>query len=235
MKFVDPGATLGELVLAHPAAATLFERLGLDYCCGGRRTLEQACAQRGLDADTVGVLVASLDQEPAAPAHDVARSSIADLCEHIVARHHDPLRDELARIGERLDTVVRVHGREHPELADLQRLFAGMRGELEVHMRVEEHALFPACRALDERDDASGFDEGVVVLLEDEHDATGDALCALRELSGGYDAARALCGTHRALLESLARLELEMHQHIHEENNLLFPRVRERIAARSSS
>lgn len=104
---------------------------------------------------------------------------------------------------------MRVHAKSHPELLDLQRLFATMRGELEIHLRPEEHTLFPACRALDEHGDASGFDESVVALLEDDHETTGDALYALRELSGGYDGGRVLCGTHRKLLHSLRALELD--------------------------
>jgi regulator of cell morphogenesis and NO signaling len=234
VSVTDPAATLGDLVLADPAAAALFERLNLDYCCGGRRSLEEACSQRGLDTKTVTVLLDALRNGPGAPEvahHDVGRCSISELCDHIVIRHHDPLRAELPRIDELLATVVRVHGTSHPELLDLQRLFARLRGELEIHLRREEHTLFPACRSLDEHGEASGFDGAVVALLEDDHEATGDALSALRELSGGYDAERALCGTHRALLRSLRALELGLHQHVHEENNVLFPRVRERMAA----
>lgn len=236
MKVTDHAATLGDLVVHQPAAAALFERLGLDYCCGGRRTLEQACSQRGLDAQTVSVLLGGLRDEPATPSlhhHDVARSSITELCDHIVAGHHEPLGTDLAHISDLLATVVRVHAKARPELLDLQRLFATTCTELEIHLRLEEHVLFPACRNLDERDDASAFDEGLLVLLEDNHETTGDALYALRELSGGYDTDRALCGTHRALLQSLRAFELDLHQHVHEENNVLFPRVRDRLAARA--
>ena len=128
--------------------------------------------------------------------------------------------------------MARVHGGQHPELADLQRLFATTRGELEEHLRLEEETLFPACRAVDDGG-AAAVDPSDLEHLEHDHQATGDALCALRELSGGYDRDRALCGTHRALLGSLHALELDLHQHLHEENNVLFPRVRERLAAAS--
>ena len=229
---VDTTATLGELVIRRPAAAALFERLGLDYCCGGRKTLAEACAQRGVDAGTVAVLLDSLERGPAGPRrHDVARASIGELCDHVVAAHHEPLRAELPRISELAGTVVRVHGRTRPELADVQRVFESLRGELEVHMRREEHNLFPACRALDGHGDAAPLRHGEVALLEDDHGATGEALSALRELCADYDPAQALCGTHAALLRALLELELELHQHVHEENNILFPRVRARLAA----
>lgn len=198
--------------------------------------LSRPAASAGLDAQTVSVLLGGLRDEPATPSlhhHDVARSSITELCDHIVAGHHEPLGTDLAHISDLLATVVRVHAKARPELLDLQRLFATTCTELEIHLRLEEHVLFPACRNLDERDDASAFDEGLLVLLEDNHETTGDALYALRELSGGYDTDRALCGTHRALLQSLRAFELDLHQHVHEENNVLFPRVRDRLAARA--
>jgi regulator of cell morphogenesis and NO signaling len=229
----DHAPSLGQLVLDQPAAAALFERLGLDYCCGGSRTLEQACGQHGLDARTVGLLLDALADGPRGSdleAHDVARATITELCEHIVTRHHDPLRRELPRIGDLLATVVRVHGKTHRELHDLQRLFTTIRAELEHHMRVEEERLFPACRALDD-EPAAVLDRDLLVLLEDDHAATGDALCALRELAGGYKTGAALCSTHRSLLRALRAFEIDMHQHIHEENNALFPRARARIAA----
>jgi regulator of cell morphogenesis and NO signaling len=231
---IDHATTLGDLVLARPAAATLFEQLGLDFCCGGRRTLEQACSEHGLDAKTVSVLLNALQDAPATPAaphHDVARSSIAELCDHIVAEHHDPLRADLERISELLATVVRVHGDGRPELHDLQGLFATTRDEVERHLRLEEDTLFPACRALDANDAAPAFDETLLAHLVDDHDATGAALGKLRELSGGYADEQALCGTHRRLLQSLSALELDMHQHVHEENNSLFPRVRDRLSS----
>jgi regulator of cell morphogenesis and NO signaling len=229
----DHTSTLGEMVLEQPSAAALFERLGLDYCCGGGRTLEEACGQHGLDARTVSVLLEGLADAPRSAdleAHDVARATIPELCEHIVTRHHEPLRRDLPRISDLLATVVRVHGKSHRELHDLQRLFTAIRADLEAHMRVEEQRLFPACRALAQAQDAA-FDRDLLALLEDDHQATGDALCALRELAGGYRTELALCSTHRALLRALRAFELDMHQHVHEENNVLFPRARARLAA----
>jgi regulator of cell morphogenesis and NO signaling len=228
---IDHTSALGDIVLQQPRAAALFERLSLDYCCGGHVTLEQACRQRGLDAMTVATLLHALADESADPEleiHDVARASIPELCDHIVTRHHELLRRELPRINDVLDTVVRVHATTHPELHDLQRLFAGVRNDLEAHMHTEEETLFPACRALD---GDGALDPGLLELLEHDHAATGDALCALRELAGGYATEAALCGTHRSLLRALRAFELDMHQHVHEENNVLFPRVRARIAA----
>lgn len=149
MRQIEPTANLGALVAERPARAELFERLRFDYCCGGRQTLAEACAQRGLDVDTVRELVAALDGAPLRPTGpledtDWRRASLTELSDHIVSVHHAGLRRDLPRIAELLATVVRVHGADHPELRDLQRGFAGMRSELEQLLELEERALFPA-------------------------------------------------------------------------------------------
>lgn len=226
---IEPGTIPGLLVSEQPARAELFERLRLDYCCGGSQTLAQACERSGLDPATVCRLIEALEDSRLDRWHlernDWRRASIAELCDHIVTAHHDKLRAELPRIDGLLATVVRVHGTGHPELHDLQRLFAAIRRELEAHMQSEERALFAACRAADADD--TPVDARVLAAHEQKHQATGDALAALRELANDHDTAGALYRTRRALLEALARLELDLHQHIHEENTVLFPRVRD--------
>jgi regulator of cell morphogenesis and NO signaling len=225
---IDPSASLGLLVAEQPSRAEMFERLRLDYCCGGSQTLGQACQRSGLDVDTVCRMLEALEDSPMEGHHlersDWRRVSIDELCEHIVTAHHDKLRAELPRIDELLTTVVRVHGKGHPELRDLQRLFESLRDELESHIETEERLVFPACRAAEAG--RTAVDEDVLASHEQQHTETGDALTALRELARDYDTTVALCGTHRRLLDALHGLELDLHQHIHEENNVLFPRAR---------
>jgi regulator of cell morphogenesis and NO signaling len=229
MNTIDPTATLGALVADRPARAPLFERLRLDYCCGGSQTLAEACTRRGLDIDTVRTVLDALDTEAVERQGfedvDWRRASVEELCAHIVAVHHHGLRVALPRIEALLSTVLRVHGRGHPEVHKLQQTFLGIRAQLEPHLASEEGILFPACLALEQRGIA--IDEALLEQQEHEHQHVGDGLAALRDLSGDYDSKRALCGTHRALLEALAAFELDLHQHIHEENNVLLPRVRE--------
>jgi regulator of cell morphogenesis and NO signaling len=234
---IDHGTSLAELVVAQPKAAAVLEHLRLDYCCGGATSLAEACARRGLDAATVAALLDALGdgsfEGDDRAAHDVRRASITDLCDHIVVAHHGPLRPALDRIDHLLGTVLRVHGAQQRSLYDVDRLFAALRSDLEEHMNVEESRLFPACRTLEASGDEAAFDGALLALLEDDHAATGDAMCAIRELSGDFDAAHARCSTHRQLLTELRAFELDLHQHIHEENNILFPRVRERLNART--
>ncbi len=230
MSTIDPTTTLGDLAVAHPAAAALFEHLGLDYCCGGGATLERACDERGLDARTVSLMLAKEHAAAPAPPADLAAASITELCEHILVSRHGPLLVDLQRIAALMTTVARVHGASHPELLALQDRFLATRGELEAHVRLEEDVLFPACRALD-AGAGSAFDAPMLAHLEDAHDPVGAALGELRDLCDGYDTDSALCATHRALLESLRAFEHGMHQHVHEENNVLFPKVRDRLAS----
>lgn len=224
---IDPEQTLGSLVEKRPALAPILERLRLDYCCGGSRTLSEACRSRGLDPVTVAVALERLEglEQARFDPHDLRRATLPELCDHVVAMHHERLRRELPHVEKLLATVVRVHGTDHRELHDLERLYSALARDLLEHLDSEEGELFPAIRAL-----AAGepSDPELTVLVAEhgvEHAQVGDGLAALRELAGGYAPERAYCNTHRRLLEALEDLEQDLHQHVHEENNLLFPRA----------
>lgn len=231
MSPIDPEQTLAELVLEKPGRALAFEKLQLDYCCGGQSSLAEVAAQRGLDPRTLSIVL-----EAAEDAADVGReerdwgeASMADLCGHIVDVHHAYLRQELPQIGMLLTKVVDRHGDALPALRELQLQFAGLQAELIDHIDREEERLFPLCRRLD-----VGVDAGAVMpelgMHESAHAKVGDTLALMRELAGGYRPEQALCTTHGVLLASLGELELDLHQHIHEENNVLFPRLRDLLA-----
>jgi len=222
---IDLSRSLAELVLERPAHARVLERLGLDYCCGGKRSLAAACAERGLDPATVVVFLESALEPSASESADWTTASLADLCAHIAEVHHGRLRWELPRLADLAARAVAAHGAERPELHELRDVFLSLRSELEEHIVDEEESVFPALLA----GEVPGAEE--LAQLEREHDEAGAALHRLRELTAGYDTERALCATHRALLDGLHGLELELHQHVHEENNVLFPRARARALA----
>jgi regulator of cell morphogenesis and NO signaling len=215
---IDPSRSVADLVLELPSRARVLEQLGVDYCCGGKRSLADACAGGGVGLDTTLAALESASQERSTEP-DWTRASLAELCDHIVSAHHGLLRTELPRLDSLLATIVRVHGAGRPELAELRSTFAGLRDELEEHMASEEERLFPVCRT------GGPFDAEQLAELSHEHDATGAALARLREIAQGYDLDQALCNTHRATLDGLHSLERDLHQHIHEENNVLFPRA----------
>jgi regulator of cell morphogenesis and NO signaling len=215
---MDAGlSTVGDLVAERPARARLFEQLGIDYCCGGRRTLDEVCDERGLDATTVTVLLDALESDAGLIGTDWGRASLAELCDHIVDVHHAYLRRELPRLSRLLEKSERAHADERPELSEIRATFERLRDELEQHLAEEERALFPACRDARLPD---GLDR-----LAAEHTRTGELLQRLSALTAGYDTETALCNTHRAAVDALAELERDLHEHIHEENNILFPRV----------
>jgi regulator of cell morphogenesis and NO signaling len=225
MSAVSTSSTVAELVVDRPSRARVFEQLGLDYCCGGKRPLGEACEERGLDPETVVALL-NADLAGGAPAGaDWARASLGDLREHIVEAHHGYLRRELPRLSTLWEKVERSHGTESPTAHDVRVTFEELRAELESHTAEEERVVFPQLRDVE---DGGPVGEELAAELEAlvwEHASAGELLGRLRELTGGYDTQLGLCNTHRAAIDGLRELERDLHEHIHEENNILFPRV----------
>jgi regulator of cell morphogenesis and NO signaling len=215
----DLDRSLAELVLEQSSAARVLERLGLDYCCGGRRSLREACADRGLDAQTVAVFLERELDPVGLEVRDWLNAPIADLCAHIVEEHHGRLRSELPRLSELAERTAVAHGSVRPQLLELRDELERLRAELEEHTAEEERELFPIFAA------GGAPKPGQVEELLHEHDGTGVRLRRLRELAGDYATEQARCATHRTLLQGLHGLELDLHQHVHEENNILFPRA----------
>ena len=214
--------TVGDLVAERPARARVFEALGIDYCCGGRQPLAAACSERGLELTAVAALLDAVESTPGRSARDM---SLTELCDHIVSVHHAFLRRELPRLSTLLEKCARAHGAARPELDDVRATYERLRLELEQHLAEEERSLFPACRRLEE---GEGPDAGLLASLEHlevEHELAGSLLRRLSDLTNGYDTGSALCNTHRAALDALAELERDMHEHVHEENAVLFPRA----------
>lgn len=227
MNAIDPEMSLGELVLERPGLARVFEELGFDYCCGGKKSLGVAAAQRGLDARTmVFVLEAEPHAETTPEGRDWREAALVELCDHIVSVHHAFLRRELPRIEELLEKVVARHGETVSSLPRLQADFKALHKDLIDHIDREEEHLFPLCRTLDDDHPPAPETFSQLHMHEAAHASVGETLARMRELAGGYDSTAALCTTHRVLLEALHGLEVDLHQHIHEENNVLFPRLR---------
>lgn len=222
--------TVGELVTRHPALSRVFERAGVDYCCGGRKTLDEVCRQKGIDAES---LLAALEESASASGNgafvDTAAMSLAELADHIEQTHHAYLRSELPRLDAMTEKVASVHGEKNPRLAQIRRTFQGLAREMSSHMMKEEHILFPMIRQLEASRTAPRFHCGSVAnpirQMELEHDEAGSALEKLRELTDDYAPPDWACNTYRAMLDALAHLESDMHQHVHKENNVLFPRA----------
>lgn len=223
--------SIADWVTENPARALILEKHRIDYCCGGQRTLDQACQEKGIPVEAV---IAQLESLPVDDAkHDWREAELAELTAHIVKRHHAFLRNTMPSIREKLARVIEAHAQQHGErLRRLREIFAALDAELTQHMAKEEQVLFP----LAERMEAAGREGAAsppvpggsvrnpIRMMEHEHENAGRALKRMRELTNDYAPPPDACASFRALYAQLEELERDLRIHIHLENNILFPR-----------
>jgi regulator of cell morphogenesis and NO signaling len=230
---LTPETRVAEIATSNPATIRIFQRFGIDFCCGGKRPLQEVCAEKHI---TFGELSTALEQagQPNGSGMPEADAPLAELIRFIVGKYHADLRTELPRLGQMTAKVLDVHGEKHPDvLPALAATFRGLREELESHMMKEERILFPYVERLEALDadgqrlPASPFGsiQAPIGMMEHEHESAGQALARLRELTAGYVPPEGACNTFRGLYHGLAELEKALHEHIHLENNVLFPRA----------
>ena len=228
--------TVRELAIEIPNATRTFEKLGIDYCCGGGKSLSDACLHAHLPLDDV---LRALEQggsfTPATEASqpDFTNGALGSLIEHIVTTHHVYVKQEIPRLQQLLHKVVSVHGKNHPELGKIQQTFQPMAAELTSHMMKEEHILFPHIVALENAVNSGrpkprpvfGTLSNPVHMMQLEHDSAGAALKSISELTGNYTPPEEACFSYKTLFTALKEFESDLHQHVHLENNILFPRA----------
>lgn len=222
---INERATIGEMVVERPSRARVFERVGIDYCCGGRLTLDAACAAKGLSVGAVlEALVASDAERGPEPVNDWKAQGAGALADHIERTHHDYLKRELPRLTALTTKVAAVHGGHNPALVELRDVYTAFAGEMTEHMMKEEKVLFPWIRALadGQTPPRAGIQHPVRMMMA-EHEDSGAALEKMRELTGGFAPPPEACNTYRAMLAGLAELETDTHTHVHKENSILFP------------
>ncbi|HUI82774.1 MAG TPA: iron-sulfur cluster repair di-iron protein [Candidatus Binatia bacterium] len=227
--------TVGEIAAGQPNTTREFEKLGIDYCCGGSRTLGEACAQVNIPLEVAlqRLESAAATAGQSAEAQDWQNRPLAELVAYIVRKHHAFVREETRRIAALTAKVVGVHGQNHPELREIQEVFSSLAEELSVHLMKEEQVLFPYLNRLEEcyvaGEPAPPAMFGTVInpvrMMMQEHDGAGEALRALRSLSREYAIPDDACASYRTLYQALQEFEADLHQHIHLENNILFPRA----------
>ncbi len=231
---IDLNQTVRDLAVENPAATRVFEKFGIDYCCGGGKSLREACQAANVAPDKLLELLQAASQSRSTNRNkDWNSESLADLIDHIVETHHVYTREELDRLEPLLAKVCSVHGQRHPELLRMQQLFAGLCQELTMHMMKEEQVLFPYISRMEEAvlerrpimPPMFGTVQNPVQMMIHEHDSAGEALHEMRQLSAGYTAPQDACVSFQTLYRTLDEFERDLHQHIHLENNILFPRA----------
>lgn len=236
---IETAKTVREIALEQPTSIRIFERLGIDYCCGGRKPLTDACYERNLQvADVVAALEFAV-QTPAPSGTDWQRASLRHLIDHIVGTHHEYVRNELPRLATLAEKVVNRHGDTQAHLPVLKNLVAQLADELIHHLGKEEHVLFPYIAKLEAaQTSGSTIPEGCfgsvthpITMMMREHDDAGGILAEIEKLTDNFTAPVGACPTYLAFYAGLKEFEQDLHQHIHLENNILFPRAIELEAA----
>lgn len=224
--------TVGQLVAQNPARARVLEEYRIDYCCGGKLPLAEACERRKVNLEQVLRDLEACDaSESDTCDRDWTLAPLTELVQHIVATHHAYLSGELPRLQAMANRVAQVHGDRAPQTLRIAAIFCALCQELQAHTAKEEQILFPWINAMEELGNTGmPFQASVaspIACMEHEHGQAGAALEKLRELTNDYTPPMDACNTWRVLYASLEALEHDMHTHIHKENSILFPRALE--------
>jgi len=225
--------TVREIALEHHSSMRVFEQFGIDYCCGGRKPLAEACVASNVEVEAVIAALEFAAGAPVAAAEDWTRRSMEELAAHIVGAHHAYVKKELPRLSLLAQKVVNRHGAARAELAKIQTALAALDEELTLHLTKEEVILFPYIvkmeRAAGNKAARPSACFGTVAdpieMMTQEHDAAGELMVKMRRLSANFTAPEGACPTYHAFYDGLKEFEQDLHQHIHLENNILFPRA----------
>ncbi|NGP88762.1 iron-sulfur cluster repair di-iron protein [Fodinibius halophilus] len=226
------GQTIGEIVAEDYRTAGVFKKFGLDFCCGGKRTVSEACEKKGVDLEKVSEELTSLGNANTAN-HNYNDWSPALLVDYIIERHHEFVRSKTSEIEMYARKVARVHGDRHEELIGIRDTFLKLKEEMLSHLMKEEEILFPYIKKLVEADkNDSAIDEpdfgtaaNPVAMMEAEHEDAGNLMAQIEELSNGFTPPQDACATYRVLFQNLEGFQDDLHKHVHLENNVLFPKA----------
>lgn len=226
--------SLGQIVKDNYRTAAVLEKYNLDFCCRGKRSLQEACKQQGLSAETIAIQISEVSKTGSIGfIHDYDALLLGQLIEVIIDMHHTYVKKELPSIMTYLQRVVAKHGQKYPEMVKVFELFVTLKEEMELHMQKEELILFPRIRHLEDEILAgqSGnklhkvYLQSPILVMEQEHDQAGSLVLEIRKVTGSYEVPADACSTYRLLLASLQAFEMDLHHHVHLENNILFPKA----------
>lgn len=223
-----------DIVAENFHTAKVFESFGLDFCCGGKKTINDACVEKGIDPDFVINEVSKIQEINQNAAH-FDKWEVDFLIDYIVNNHHSYAVNSVSTIEHHLLNVLAAHGEKHPELAKIDGLFSELKDELLTHMQKEEKMLFPYIRkmnmayknTLEMPVPPFGTVGNPIKVMENEHEDAGALMEKINKLTGGYNPPKNACGTFKVLYRELKEFESDLHMHVHLENNILFPKAKE--------
>ena len=233
---ISKNTSVAEIVTQYPQISLMLEDLGIDYCCGGKHSLQHACNETGLSSeDVVAKLKETIEQSVSekSQSKNWTEVSLTELVQHIIDAHHAYLKEHLPRLKSLSDKVYNAHKQHHGEMIqELKRAFETLRIDIEMHLAKEEQILFPLIKEMESFAKNQGPKptvhcgsvENPIRQMEAEHDAAGDLLAQMREITSGYKLPDDACESFNALYDGLKELEKDLHEHIHLENNILFPK-----------
>ncbi len=225
--------TVREIALEQPSSIRVFEQFGIDYCCGGRKPLTEACTAGNLEVDTVLAALEAAAKQPQVEVENWESRSLESLISHIVAIHHSYVKRELPRLAQLAQKVVNRHGSRLAELPVIAATLKNLDEDLTQHLLKEETILFPYVVSFELSRSAGaarpqscfGTVANPIAMMTQEHDAAGALIAEIRRLSGNFTTPADACPTFHAFYDGLKEFEQDLHQHIHLENNILFPRA----------
>lgn len=219
--------TIGEIVANDFRAASVFKEAGIDFCCGGKKGIDEACVEKGIDRHDLTEKLKKLESTPNTTTHNFKEWDSAFLCDYIVNTHHKFVLKSLPDLVYYTEKIASVHGLRHPELAEVADLFSQINRELLQHLKNEEEVLFPAIKevASSGSENARATIRSEIARLSGEHEFAGGAMDKINVITGNYKIPDDGCNTYKVAFQMLSQFEDDLHVHVHLENNILFPKA----------
>ncbi|RLD23858.1 MAG: iron-sulfur cluster repair di-iron protein [Bacteroidetes bacterium] len=229
---ITKSKTVAEIVTENIKTAHVFKKYGIDFCCGGGISVEKACAKKGLDYSRLEKELSAVDKV-VDKAYDYDKWDLNFLIDHIINVHHKYVEENIPLLLQYADKVAKVHGHHYVEVVKINSLLREVANELSAHMKKEEIMLFPFIKLLvNSKKEGTvsppppfGTVNNPIQMMEHEHETVGEIFKTISQLSNNYTPPEEACNTFRALYAKLEEFEKDLHQHIHLENNILFPKA----------
>ena len=225
--------TIGEMVVRDYRKAQVFKKLGIDFCCGGKKTVEEVCKTKGLDVDRVKAELDSVSAEVEPTGNDYDNWKLDFLVDYIVNTHHQYVKSSVQFITELANKVSSVHGQHHPEVVQVAEIFNRLSKDLSLHLVKEETIVFPFIKGLivdgksGSKSQSAAFDsiQTPTQMMEVEHEQAGEDMAEIRSITDDYTLPADACTSYRVLYNKLQQFENDLFNHVHLENNILFPKA----------